>query len=255
MEVHRRHCALALHGLLVALALDRACVAARTATVSEAAPDARDRVHAVWPNGPTHSGKLGGSWPAVTGGSNSVSGTCDPTSNDQFTGYSDSGGYCQPSSAALDDEGAYLVLHSGRLGVVFDAEATSQNFAPKLGATGGLPANASACDVLAALPDATLSASLALTCDGSTASYSLGATEQFAQLGLVRQGHEMNHIIVTGLEWKDSTGAAAIGDCDVEPDPDNDPSKCNQDYGGASWPCSADYPRWASSVHFVRHKE
>lgn len=52
-----------LVGLGLAAAL-LATTGAEPASVAEVMPDTRDKVHAIWMNGPTHPGKLGGRWPS-----------------------------------------------------------------------------------------------------------------------------------------------------------------------------------------------
>ena len=122
-------------GLVLCCAAGEA--AAREASADEAQPGARDTVHTLWLNGPTHSSKLGGGWPSFgTGGS--TSGQCDVGSlGDAFTGYNTNGQYCMKASPALDEQ-PQLLIHSGRVGVVVDvggAEAGSSvaNLFPKLG--------------------------------------------------------------------------------------------------------------------------
>jgi len=101
---------------------------------ADAQPDSRDRVHTIWMNGPTYPGKSGGgNWPNWGVGTVSSSAKCDPMS-DTFTGYTGdrSPGYCSPGSADFASDPQHLLIHSGRLGVVLDAEVASGPIA-KLG--------------------------------------------------------------------------------------------------------------------------
>ena len=130
------------------LALLGLVAAQRSATVHEVQPSARDRVHAIWLNRPTFSGKLGTSaWPTFEAGVATRSGTmCAAREDARYSGYDESGLYCEAASTALDDD-AHLLLHSGRLGVVVDvgglkapASSHARNLLPRLGATPGTAA-------------------------------------------------------------------------------------------------------------------
>eukprot|EP00812_Abedinium_dasypus_P012037 NODE_556_length_1482_cov_232.718991.p1 GENE.NODE_556_length_1482_cov_232.718991~~NODE_556_length_1482_cov_232.718991.p1 ORF type:complete len:400 (-),score=97.21 NODE_556_length_1482_cov_232.718991:176-1375(-) len=161
-----------------------------------------------------------------------------------YTGYDDSGAYCQEASTELDDD-AHLLLYSGRLGVVVDAAGLyggSRNLLPRMGSTAALSASASARDVYDALPAVEANITFETTCtDGTAETYVLGTSEdQFVQIGLVRQGHAVTQIIVTALEWQDPTTGDTYGPCNsfvAEKDPDG--TNCN---GYANWPCPDDYP-------------
>ena len=111
------------------------------------------------------------------------------------------GEYCAKASAALDDD-AHLLLYSGRLAAVVDVgglRSGRRNLFPKMGALGtALPARA-AYDALAA---ATTDIELASTCGTKTSRYALRSVgNSFVHAGLVRQGHAVTHIILTGLRW------------------------------------------------------
>ena len=149
---------------------------------------------------------------------------CSP-GREGYTGFSGpKGGYCKASSERLDTE-KHLAMWSGRVGVVIDADAPEGNFVSRLGAvTSGALEQAAAQEgvvteadkVAAALPGASLTANLTLI-DGSSGDVvvlSLGTAVGPAQMGLVRQGWVMNHVIVTRLGWGGGDGSALAGALD-----------------------------------------
>ena len=149
---------------------------------------------------------------------------CSP-GREGFTGFSGpTGGYCKASSERLDTK-KHLAMWSGRVGVVLDADAPDGNFVSRLGAvtSGALEQVAAqegvvteADKVAAALPGASLTANLTLS-DGSSGEVvvlSLGTAVGPAQMGLVRQGWVMNHVIVTRLGWGGGDGTALAGALD-----------------------------------------
>ena len=75
---------------------------------------------------------------------------------------------------------------------------------PLLGGTGGRAEVAQGpADVYASLGAASLRATLALTCGGAQSALTLLPTASHAHTNLVRQGHTVAHVAVTGLEWRD----------------------------------------------------
>ena len=249
--------------------------AQRVATVHEVQPSLRDTVHAVWINGPTYSDKLlssaSAAWPAFQTGLATRSGSrCATRDDTRYTGYDDNGAYCEAASTAMDDN-AHLILHSGRLGIVVDAgglraaaSTNTRNLFPKVGVLGATATARSAYDTLS--PSST-SISMDVTCGADTAAYVLGTTgDTFVQVGLVRQGHTVTQLSLTGLEFQRQTSGGVYGPCEsFVPEQQSSASfaasvgrrlshitnhHCNQDYGGTSHPCpSADYP---ACVGFVQ---
>ena len=224
----------------------------------EVQPSSRDRVHTIWLNGPTFSGKVsGGAWPTFQTEVATRSGTmCAARDDARYTGYDEQGNYCEAASPVLD-ETAHLLLHSGRLGVVVDvgglkAPASSQarNLLPRLGASSGAAATPRA---VYDAPDATsTNITLGVTCGSENTSYVLGASSgDFVQIGLVRQGHAVTQVSLTGMEFQNVVSGAIYGPCEsfvAEQQRrrlahDTGQGRCNQNYGGASHGCtSADYP-------------
>ena len=149
--------------------------AQRPATVHEVQPSSRDRVHAIWLNGPTFSGKVsGGGWPAFEADVDTRSGTmCAALDDARYSGYDEGGQYCEAASPALDDD-AHLLLHSGRLGVVVDVGPHARNVLPRLGATSGTAATARA--VYDALNTSSTNITLDVACGSANTSYVLGTT-------------------------------------------------------------------------------
>ena len=135
--------------ILVSLLLLAFVRAQRIATVHEVQPSSRDVVHSVWVNGPAFSAKLpsgaSSAWPQFQAGVATRAGSQCSRDDTRYTGYDDSGLYCEAASPALD-ENAHLLLYSGRLGVVVDAgglaaqaSSNTRNLFAKLGALGGRP--------------------------------------------------------------------------------------------------------------------
>ena len=199
----------------------------RDASVHEVQPSESDAVHAVWLNGPTHSAKLpssaSSSWPAFEAGAIRRPGTrCAVLDDTRYTGYDDGGQYCQAASTALDDD-AHLLLHSGRLGIVVDAggltspaSSSTRNLIPKIGALGS--SSMSAREAYDALAPASTNATLEVTCGaGATTTdvYVLGAIgDAFVQVGLVRQGHAVTQLTLTGLEFQNAATGSVHGPCE-----------------------------------------
>mgnify|MGYP005713755443 FL=1 len=86
--------------------------AQRSATVHEVQPLVRDRVHALWLNGPTFSGKVsGGTWPSFQANAPTRSGTmCAALGDARYSGYDENGNYCEAASTVLDDDAHLLSL-------------------------------------------------------------------------------------------------------------------------------------------------
>ena len=149
--------------------------AQRPATVHEVQPSSRDRVHAIWLNGPTFTGKVsGGGWPAFEADVATRSGAmCAARDDERYSGYDEGGLYCEAASPALDDD-AHLLLHSGRLGVVVDVGPHARNLLPRLGATSGTAATARA--VYDALNTSSTNITLDVACGSVNTSYVLGTT-------------------------------------------------------------------------------
>lgn len=233
------------------------CVAGavRPATVHEVQPTPRDTVHTVWINGPTISTKNTATlWPVFADGISTLAGSHCAETGDSYTGYNDNGKYCQAASPALD-ENAHLVLYSGRLGIVVDAgglhamEPHPRNLLPKLGVVSG--AAATAREVYDALDATATNIALDVSCSGVTSTYVLGTTstvaEGFVQVGLVRQGHSVTQVTLTGLEFQDSQGNV-YGPCGTfvsEKDPSN--SNCN-----GFPPNTCDDPLYPTCLGFVQ---
>ena len=204
---------------LIALSLPALHAQQRKATVHEVQPSLRDAVHAVWLHGPTFSAKLASSasaaWPAFEDGVATRAVTrCATRDDTRFTGYDDSGHYCEAASTALDDD-AHLLLHSGRLGVVVDAgglraqaSSNSRNLFPKLG-----PVSAAATprETYDALEVAASNATMSVSCSSGTALYVLGTSgDAFVQIGLVRQGHAVTQVSLTGLEFQGASSGGKL---------------------------------------------
>lgn len=150
----------------------------RTAAVHEVQPSLRDTVHAVWLEGPTTSAKLphgaAASWPAFQDGLATRPGSKCATRDDaRYTGYDESGRYCEAASTALDDN-AHLLLHSGRLGIVVDAgglrapaSSNARALFPKLGALSSTTTAREAYDALSAISS---SLTMDITCGSEVTS-------------------------------------------------------------------------------------
>ena len=238
--------------------------AQRSATVHEVQPLVRDRVHALWLNGPTFSGKVsGGTWPNFQANAPTRSGTmCAALGDARYSGYDENGNYCEAASTVLDDD-AHLLLHSGRLGVVVDvgglkAQASShtRNLLPRLGATSGTAATPR--EVYDALDATSTNITLEVACGSETSSYVLGtAGGDFVQIGLVRQGHTVTQVTLTGLQFQGMVSGNIYGPCEsfvaeqqsgrrLAHHTNN--GRCNQNFGGASHACPADFPECVGFV-------
>lgn len=194
----------------------------RLAAVHEVQPSSRDAVHAVWPHGPTFSEKLpsgaAAPWPTFAEGVASRSGARCSTRDERYTGYDEDGSYCEAASTALDTN-AHLLLYSGRLGLVVDAggltaaaDSGLRNLVPKVGALGGEMAARQAYDTL---PAASTSITLDTTCPSGTTTYVLGTSGgSFVQTGLVRQGHTVTQVSLTGLEFQSTASGGVYGPCE-----------------------------------------
>ena len=259
---------------LVSLLLLAFVRAQRIATVHEVQPSSRDVVHSVWVNGPAFSAKLpsgaSSAWPQFQAGVATRAGSQCSRDDTRYTGYDDSGLYCEAASPALD-ENAHLLLYSGRLGVVVDAEglaaqasSNTRNLFPKLGALGGTARPREAYNALSAVAT---SITLDVTCSSGTATYVLGTSteDSYVQVGLVRQGHAVTQVTLSGLEFQSATSGGVFGPCEsFSPEQQSDAAfaaavgrrlthtsnhHCNQDHGGASHPCpSSDFPNCVGFV-------
>lgn len=248
-----------------------AVLAQRAATVHEVQPASRDVVHSVWVSGPTFTGKLsssaGSAWPAFEDGIPTRSGArCATRDDTRYTGYSSTGYYCEAASPALD-QNAHLLLHSGRLGVVVDAQgltapasSRTRNLFPRLGPLTG--STTTAREAYDALHASATNISLDVACEagstGHTTSYVLGTKgeDAFVKVGLVRQGHTMTQLTLTGLEFQSVQSNSVYGPC-ASFVPASQQSgrrlahetgqgRCASNYaadGGGNHPClSANYP-------------
>jgi hypothetical protein len=199
--------------------------APRPATVHEVQPTLRDATHAVWLHGPTHSGKVDASaaaaWPHFSSSMGTRSGArCATLDDARYTGYDEGGQYCEAASTALDDN-AHLLVFSGRLGVALDAgglkaaaNSGSRNLFTKLGALSGAAATPS--EAHGSLPSVTSSITLDVTCSGELTTYVLGAKDNgFVQVGLVRQGHTVTQLSLTGFEFQSATSGGVYGPCET----------------------------------------
>ena len=245
--------------LLVCLTI---VAAQRTATVDELQPTASEQLHTIWVNGPTNSGKLTQpNWPSFSAGSSSTDTLCT-THDDRFTGYTTNGQqYCSPANSALDDN-PHLILHSGRVGIVLNAKGasglpvTNRNLFPKIGSVSVSQDQQSKTSkqIYDTLPAATTDISLTTTCSGGeTTKYSLGTsmTNEFVQIGLVRQGHAVTQLTLSALQFEDSSGGL-FGPCGPfvsHKDPAN--GNCN---GASNWPCpsTSGGSQYTSCVGFVQ---
>ena len=140
---------------------------------------------------------------------------CD-ASLDRYTGFSNQDyaskpyAYCHAASAAIDID-PWLVLHSGWVGLVVDADMAGGNIIPFMGRIrNDVSENgtASSAAVAAALPPASLNCSLVV---GGT-SYHFTKSLSQATVAPVRHGHTVTHVLVTNLLWtpdNDDDGEAA----------------------------------------------
>ena len=231
-------------GVKALLFLSLACSvhAQRVATVAEVQPTARDTVRTIWINGPAYSSKLS-NFPSFGSGTLHSDTQCT-TKNDRYTGYNAAGQYCEKASDALDTN-AHLLLTTGRIAAVLDAGGLaptlslgSRNLFPKLGSTSGGTPRA----VYDALPTAGTSFTYKQTCsDGTTTTHILGTSKpKFIQAGLVRQGHTVTQLTLTGLTWHNAQTGAELGPCGTfTPQRMTSSPNCN---GSPSWPCPSSYP-------------
>ena len=255
---------LAMKHAAIVLKLLGLVAAQRSATVHEVQPSARDRVHAIWLNGPTFSGKVsGGAWPTFQADVATRSGAmCLARDDARYSGYDESGNYCEAASTVLDDD-AHLLIHSGQLGVVVDvgglkapASSHARNLLPRLGAMSGTAATLRA--VYDALDATSTNITLEVACRSETTHYVLGtAGGDFVQIGLVRQGHTVTQVTLTGLQFQSVVSGNIYGPCEsfvaeqqsgrrLAHDTNN--GRCNQNFGGASHPCPADFPECVGFV-------
>jgi len=222
-------------------------VAERTASIDEIQPALSDTVHAVWLNGPAHSGKTGG-FPIFGDAAGNTETKCTARDDELFTGYSVNGAYCEQASTLLDDQ-PHLLIHSGRLGVVFDAgglkaaaSSGTRNLLPKLGMVPEALSEGTPREVYDALP-ANTETSITLTLSGCSyatddATYTLGASDDaFVQAGLVRHGHAVTQVTLSRLEFQSASDGSVYGPCSSfvsTKDPANNNCNCNT---CGSWPC------------------
>ena len=137
---------------------------------------------------------------------------CCP-SLDRYTGFSKDdysnypSAYCFEASSAIDTD-PHLVMHSGWLGIVVDADMAGRNMVPFMGRVPRhVNASASSAEVAAALPAAHLNCSL-VTADGT--SYHLDKGLDQLTVAPVRHGHTVSHIIVTNVVWVDDADDSNI---------------------------------------------
>ena len=169
------------------------------------------------------------------------------------------------------DQNPHLVLHSGKIGAVLDANVPNGSLFKKLGSLTGMTSSSgqwTAKEVYddSSLPiaDSSLTATFQLDCSSSstsgipqsvhTARIGIDQSNGKAVFGGVRQGHAVNHIVVNNLVWLDTssgqfiqfaTSLASNTECapeSLELDPESRLPGCNQDYGaGNSYPCLDPY--------------
>ena len=227
-------------------------VGERTASIHEVQPALADTVHAVWLNGPSHSGKVGG-FPTFGDATGNTGTKCTQRDDELYTGYDANGNYCEQASTALNDQ-AHLLIHSGRLGIVFDAgglkaaaSSGTRNLLPKLGAVPKEVSEGTSREVYDALP-ANTETSITLTLSGCSsatddATYTLGAPDNaFVQAGLVRHGHAVTQVTLSGLEFQSASDGSVYGPCSTfvsEKDPLSQNCNCNT---CGSWPCVGTNP-------------
>ena len=238
---------------LISLLLFNYTTAQRVATVHEVQPTLKDVVHTVWLNGPTYSSKIGGNWPKFSPAASKSGARCS-TKDDSFTGYNEGGQYCEAAASDLDDN-AHLLLHSGHLGIVVDADLSgSSNLFPRIGSTKNVPLTSSSKQTYEAVQATTTSISLTKTCSGVSENFVLGTTKsKFAQIGLVRQGHTVTQLTISALKFQHPTTGVVFGPCSsftaaIDPNPtasDNGSPNCNNSPG---WPCPTAYPNCVGFV-------
>ena len=185
--------------------------ARREATVAELMPSAKDRVHALWINGPAYRGKIernamaSNSWPQFGGeparkATTVDGGVCD-SSLARYSGYASEGAgspYCFRSSSTI--ESAQLLINSGWGGVVIDASMPGSSLITKLGAVPG-NVGPSWRDVYSALPAAQLECTLSTE---SGKEYHLSRSLDYAVISPVRHGVVLSHVTGTILSWEGS---------------------------------------------------
>lgn len=180
------------------------------------------------------------------------------------------------------DQNPHLVLHSGKIGAVLDANVPNGTLFEKLGSLTGMTSPSgqwTAKEVYddSSLPiaDSSLTATFQLDCSSSsnsdipqsvhTARIGIDGSNGKAVFGGVRQGHAVNHIVVNNLVWLDTssdhdqliqfaTSLASNTQCapeSLEPDPTT--PNCNQDYWvGSSNPNSCPNEYYNSCRGFVQ---
>ena len=156
--------------------------------------------------------------PSLTdSGADAAGDLCDPR-RERFTGMASEGTanppYCYSSSDALDDD-PWLVIHSGWLGLVIDADMDGGNIIPYMGrihrngsdgddgddeyssSTVSAFVGASSAAVAAALPAASLNCSLRV----AATTYRLQRGLPQLTVAPVRHGAVVAHVLVTNLVW------------------------------------------------------
>ena len=237
--------------LILSNATPSSVLAERTASIHEIQPALSDTVHAVWLNGPTHSGKIGyGNWPKFGSGAGKSVTKCTNREDALYTGYTDDGTYCEQASSALNDN-AHLLIHSGRLGLVVDAgglkpnvSSNARNLLPKIGFVPPEVSDGTPREIYDALPtNSETEITLTLTGCSSAAedvTYTLGTNrdDAFVKVGLVRKGHAVTQVIFSGLEFQDGIDPCAgfVSEKYVPTAEDLNGGKCTEDFGDGH-PC------------------
>ena len=201
-------------------------------------PSLRHRTHAVWLNGPTNSDKLkiNDYWPEF-GALKGMSGAQCTRKDDKYTGYDTEGAYCQRASGGLNTN-PHLALYSGKIGVVVDTRAANGLF-PKLGTTASISNESLSAprQVYDHLPDS--SSNIKVDICGKEYSLAPPREKLFIPSQLVRQGHAVTQVTLSNFDLVDVNNARLL--CEgTEKHPD-DNIKCNQNFGGSSFPCPATY--------------
>lgn len=176
------------------------------------------------------------------------------------------------------DQNPHLVLHSGKIGAVLDADVPNGSLFEKLGSLTGMTSPSGqwtakeVYDSDLPIADSSLNAQFQLDCSSSsnsdipqsvyTARIGIDELNGKAVFGGVRQGHAVNHIVVNNLVWLDAssdqfiqfaTSLASNDQCNATENlianPDNE--NCNQDYeAGQSYPCLD--PNYTSCRGFIQ---
>ena len=134
----------------------------------------------------------------------------------RYTGYTTNGGqYCRASSSTMNDL-PHLVMHSGRIGAVFDAAMANDQLLMKYGSLTGLSSPSGAWKARevyeSSIPSAPVSlvATLTLDCSQSTDSrvpqnvYTLTAKPLAGERAIfasARHGHATDHVTVRNINW------------------------------------------------------